>query len=308
MGTVHRLISDRGRQAALDFGHDRGEVAAAQAYMADEDTGIGFLYSGWCQAALPHRRLPDADGWQIKSEHTTLIVEPGMRPGDAGKPIPVGVPYGSRARLILIFLQSQAIRSRSREIELGGSLRSWLGRLGIPAGGPNVRAVKEQSERLALCRLTLRVKSAGATGLMNQSIVDSALFLDEPEDGSIARSQFTEKVTLSAGFYEQLQRHPVPLEEAAIRAVSNNSQALDAYAWLAYRLHSLTSPKAVTWRALMGQFGAGFARLDNFRARFLPNLKLALAVYPEARVDITDKGVVLHPSKPPVAKSLVRLA
>ena len=229
-----------------------------------------------------------------------------MRPGNAGKPIPVGVPYGSRARLILIFLQSEAIRSRSREIELGGSLRSWLGRLGIPAGGPNVHAVREQSERLALCRLTFRVKSAGTTGLLNQSIVDTALFLDEPEDTITPRSQFTERVTLSEGFFQQLQRHPVPLEEAAVRAVSNNSQALDAYAWLAYRLHSLHAPKPVTWKALMSQFGAGFRRLDNFKMRFLPNLKLALAVYPEARVDMTDKGVVLHPSRPPVAKALSR--
>jgi hypothetical protein len=51
--------------------------------MADEESGIGFLYSGWCQTALPHRRLPDADGWQIETERTMLIVEPGMRPGTA---------------------------------------------------------------------------------------------------------------------------------------------------------------------------------------------------------------------------------
>jgi hypothetical protein len=58
----------------------------------------------------------------------------------------------------------------------------------------------------------------------------------------------------------------------------------------------------------MSQFGAGFGRLDNFRMRFLPNLKLALAVYPEARVEVSDKGLVLHPSRPPVSKekALVR--
>jgi hypothetical protein len=134
--------------------------------------------------------------------------------------------------------------------------------------------------------------------------VDTALFLDEPDDTRLGkrRPQFIERVTLSAGFFDQLQRHPVPLEEAAIKAVSNNSQALDAYAWLAYRLHSLTAPKPVPWRALMSQFGAGFGRLDNFRMRFLPNLKLALAVYPEARVEVGDKGLVLHPSRPPVSK------
>jgi hypothetical protein len=304
MGTVHQLINDGGRQGALNFGVERTEVEAAITYMADEEGGIGFLYSGWCQTALPHRRLPDTDGWQIETERTTLIVEPGMRPGTAGKPVSVGVPYGSRARLILIFLQSEAIRTRSREIELGGSLRTWLTRLGIPQGGSSIAVVRDQAERLSLCRLTFRVRAAGATGLLNQSIVDTALFLDEPNDARLGkrRPQFTERVTLSAGFFEQLQRHPVPLEEAAIRAVSNNSQALDAYAWLAYRLHSLTGPKPVHWRALMSQFGAGFGRLDNFRMRFLPNLKLALAVYPEAKVEVSDKGLVLHPSRPPVSK------
>lgn len=300
MGTVHQLLEARGKQGALELGSlERREVEAAAAYMADEDSNVGFLYSGWCQAALPHRKLPDAEGWQIQSERTTLIVEPGMRPGAAGRPEPVGVPYGSRARLILIYLQSEAIRTKSREVELGGSLRAWLHRLGIPQGGKSIAAVREQAERLSLCRLTFRVQSGGTVGLVNQSIVDSALFLD----GQDARqpSLFLEKAKLSEGFYAQLQKHPVPLEEAAIRAVSNNSQALDIYAWLAYRLHSLNEPRPITWRALRPQFGAGFGRLDNFRARFLDNLKLALAVYPAARVEVDENGLVLHPSRPPIA-------
>jgi hypothetical protein len=300
MGTVHQLLEAKGKQGALALGRERQEIEAASAYMSDEDAAIGFLYSGWCQAALPHRRLPDSEGWQIQSERTTLIVEPGMRPGLAGRPEPVGVPYGSRARLILIFLQSEAIRTKSREIELGGSLRAWLHRLGIPQGGSSIATVREQAERLSLCRLTFRVQSGNAMGLVNQSIVDTALFLDERPDGQ--GSLFMEKAKLSEGFYTQLQRHPVPLEESAIRAVSNNSQALDIYAWLAYRLHSLPSPRPVSWRALRPQFGASFGRLDNFRARFLANLKLAMAVYPFARVDVTDAGLVLHPSRPPVAK------
>ena len=300
MGTVHRLLEAKGKQGTLELGNlERQEVEAAAAYMADEDASVGFLYSGWCQAALPHRRLPDAEGWQIQSERITLVVEPGMRPGAAGRPEPVGVPYGSRARLILIYLQSEAIRTKSREVELGSSLRAWLQRLNIPQGGKSISAVREQAERLSLCRLTFRVQSGGSVGLLNQSIVDSALFLDGHDKGK--PSMFLEKAKLSEGFYAQLQRHPVPLEEAAIRAVSNNSQALDIYAWLAYRLHSLNGPRPVTWRALRPQFGAGFGRLDNFRTRFLDNLKLALAVYPAARVGVDEKGLVLHPSRPPVA-------
>jgi hypothetical protein len=75
--------------------------------MADEDSGIGCIYSGLCQAALPHKRLPNTEAWQVKSDHITLVVEPGNRPGSGEKPEPIGVPYGSRARLIMLYLQSE---------------------------------------------------------------------------------------------------------------------------------------------------------------------------------------------------------
>jgi hypothetical protein len=301
MGTVHKLLEERGKQASLQLGSlSRREIEAAAAYMADEDSGIGFLYSGWCQAALPHRRLSDHEGWQIRGERVTMVVEPGMRPTADGKPTPIGVPYGSRARLIMLYLQSEAIRTGSREIELGRSLRGWLARLGIPVGGKSVEAVREQAERISRCRLTFQVRAGITTGLVNQSIMDSAIFLDLADDQRQG-SLFVERARLSEGFFEQLTRHPVPLEEAAIRAVNNNSMALDIYAWLAYRLHSLPAARDISWIALKPQFGAGFSRMDNFRSTFLENLRLALAVYPAAHVAVEDAGLTLHPSRPPVS-------
>lgn len=308
MGTVHKLLEEKGKQGVLQLGMlDRREVEAASSYMTDEDVGIGFLYSGWCQAALPHRRLPDDEIWQIRGERLVLLVEPGVRVMAAGKPIPVGVPYGSRARLILLYLQSEALRTGNREVELGGSLRAWLTRLGIPAGGKSFASVRDQAERLARCRLSFHVSTGNSAGLVNQNIVDSAIFLDTDDNARGAR--FVERARLSEGFFEQLKRHPVPLEEGAVRAVSNNSMALDAYAWLAYRLHSLSGPRPVSWRALRSQFGAGFARSDNFKTHFSLSLRLALAVYPAARVDVGEQGIVLHPSRPPVSpkeKSAIR--
>lgn len=299
MGTVHDILEAKGKQQALLSGFDRREIEAAATYMADEDAGIGFLYSGWCQAALPHRRLADSQGWQVSGERVVLIVEPGMRSGPAGKPVHIGVPYGSRARLIMLYLQSEALRTGSREIELGKSLRDWLTRLGIPVGGKSVEAVREQAERISRCKLSFEVKAGISKGLMNQTIVDTAIFLDL--DNETQGSLFVERARLSEGFFEQLKRHPVPLEEPAIRAVNNNSMALDLYAWLAYRLHALKGPTPVSWRALKPQFGMGFGRMDNFRARFLDNLKLAMAVYPTARVGVEDAGLILHPSRPPVS-------
>jgi Plasmid encoded RepA protein len=300
MGDLHHRLTERGKAATLEAALDRSEVEAAAAYLADEDSGIGFLYSGWCQAALPHRKLPDDQAWQVKGERITLIVEPGSRPGPGNAPVPVGVPYGSRARLILLYLQSEALRTGSREVELGRSLRAWLARMGISVGGKSVAGVREQAERISRCRLTFHVASGGRTGLLNQNIVDTAIFLDEGGSGGQG-SLFVETARLSETFFEQLCRHPVPLEEAAIRAVNNNSMALDLYAWLAYRLHVLPSPLSIGWMALSAQFGAGFGRARDFRQTFIANLRLALAVYPAARVDIGESGLILHPSRAPVA-------
>jgi hypothetical protein len=300
MGQVHDFLEARGKAEALKSAEfERREIEAASAYMADEESGIGFLYSGWCQAALPHKRLPDNKGWQIKTDRVTLIVEPGMRPGLREDPEFIGVPFGSRARLIMLYLQSEALRTGSQEVQLGRSLRAWLARMGISVGGKSVVAVREQAERISRCRLSFHLHSGNSAGMFQQNIVDKAFFLQD-DDGSQG-SLFVETAKLSAAFFEQLQRHPVPVEDAAIRAVNNNSMALDLYAWLAYRLHSLPCARPVSWRALKGQFGNGFVRVDNFKAKLLDNLKLAMAVYPAARVDLEDKGLILHPSRPPVA-------
>ena len=116
-----------------------------------------------------------------------------------------------------------------------------------------------------------------------------------------------ETAKLSEGLFDALKKHPIPLEEAAIKALANNSAALDCYIWLAYRLHSLTAPRLVTWQALKAQHGSGFKELYHFKSKFPGVLQLALAVYPGANVEITDAGVIIKPSRPPVAPRLVAI-
>lgn len=301
MGTVHSLLEANGKQAALAAGLARDVVEAASSYMSDEDSGLGFAFSGWAQAALPHRKLADDQPWQLASERVTLVIEPGRRPSGAGRLDHVGVPFGAHARLIMLFLQTEALRTSCREVELGGSLRQWLGRMGVPIGGTAARSVRDQAERISRCRMTFHIgATGGASGLVNQAIVDRALFLDVGVGRPQGRLSL-ETAKLSEGFFEQLQKHPVPIEEAAIRALANNSAAMDCYIWLAYRLHSLSAAKLVTWQALKAQFGAGFKELYHFKNRWPAALELALAVYPAARLEFVEQGVVLRPSRPPIA-------
>ena len=83
--------------------------------------------------------------------------------------------------------------------------------------------------------------------------------------------------------------------------------SLDIYVWLAWRLHSLTKPTPISWAAIFAQFGAGYTKVSHFKPRFMEALAAALAAYPQARVDISEAGVSLHPSRPPIARLTMNL-
>jgi hypothetical protein len=56
--------------------------------------------------------------------------------------------------------------------------------------------------------------------LINQSLLDTTVFVD---DDSSQGALFIETAKLSELFFEQLKRHPVPLDENAIKLIANNS-------------------------------------------------------------------------------------
>jgi Plasmid encoded RepA protein len=170
-------------------------------------------------------------------------------------------------------------------------------------GGKTGRLEREQAERTSRCRLTFHGARRGATILVNQNIVDVAVFVEGADDTGQG-SLFVETARLRETFFQQLRQHAVPLDEAAIRSIHNSSMALDVYCRLAYRLHSLSADKPISWTALAGQFGAGIKLRKHFKAAFNESLGLALAVYRDARVDVTPTGLILKPSPPPVKKLL----
>ena len=85
--------------------------------------------------------------------------------------------------------------------------------------------------------------------------------------------------------------------------------ALDVYVWLAQRLYRVQpgKPQFVDWASLYGQFGQGFARVRDFRRRFLHTLGQVGAAYPAAKMAADDRGLTLEHSPPPVAPKQTRL-
>lgn len=300
MAEVHQLIVRYGveqarRQATSK--HERALVEAAYQVLSEDAERMGFTYSGFALTSLPHKPQ-EATVWRREGHNLTLVLQAGVDRAGAT----LGLPYGSYARFILLFLQSEAIRSKSREIELGRSMRTWLGTMGLAIGGKTYRLVNEQARRISCCRLTFFADKTGREirsqgGFVKTAITMSSVLDEDPAQSSL----WQDKVLLDEDFYRALREHPVPLSESALRAIGPRSMVIDVYIWLAYRLHALRREVEVGWPALYAQFGAGYKHIRQFRAQFIEALQLALAAYPDADVSLGDRGVVLRQSRPAIA-------
>jgi hypothetical protein len=305
MGTVHQLIERHGAtqaKAMAETATERAAIDAAAQIMAEEESRLGITHAGFAMTSLPHKRL-DGPLWRRVGGATTLMVESGR---DADGTF-VGVPYGSMARLILLYLQTEAIRTNSPEVDLGRSMNSWIGRMSVSVGGRTYQLVREQARRISACRLTFLTTASGAEQRMNGAFVRGAISLAGVQTEGRQASLWEERVRLDEGFWASLREPPVPVREEAIFAIGTRSMAMDVYIWLAYRLHALTRPTPITWAAVQGQFAGGYKDARFMRPVFLDALQLALAVYPEARVEVDVKrGVTLYPSPPAVPRQIAR--
>jgi len=155
--------------------------------------------------SLPHKRIEEPL-WRRQGHRTTLLVESG-RTGKGGW---IGVPYGSMARLILLYLQTEAVRTGNPEVELGRSMHAWLSRMGISAGGKNYKLVGEQARRISACRLTFLTEIPGAELRQNGAFVQNAITLTSAADQR-QRALWQDRVRLDEGFWKSLREHPVPV-------------------------------------------------------------------------------------------------
>jgi hypothetical protein len=304
MSAVHQLLLSHGLDGARAMAATKAErhaIEAAAAVLAEEESRLGITHAGFAMTSLPHKRIAEVL-WRRDGHRTTLLVESGRnRNGEI-----IGVPYGSIARLILLYLQTEAIRTNSPEVELGRSMKSWMERMSLTTGGKTYQLVTEQARRISSCRLTFFTdRESGAESRHNGAFVQDAISLSGVMDDN-QPTLWQDRIRLDDGFWRSLRDHPVPVREEAIKAIGTRSLAIDVYIWLAYRLHALPKTTSISWPAIHGQFGAGFRLVRQIKPTFLDALAIALAVYPEAHVDVEKEGVTLHPSAPAVPRADAR--
>ncbi|MEM9128565.1 MAG: replication protein RepA [Pseudomonadota bacterium] len=93
-----------------------------------------FLHSVLCQVGLP-RKATSERVFERNNGKAGILIEAG-RLYKAGKYHELPLPHGVKPRLAIIHISSEAVRAKSREIDIGESIRELLVRLNLPTNGP----------------------------------------------------------------------------------------------------------------------------------------------------------------------------
>jgi hypothetical protein len=158
-----------------------------------------------------------------------LIIDPGML--DVGGVVQrFGVPYGVTGRLILLYLQKQALVGRSWEIELGATMYEWMKRLGVGLGGKDYKHVREQMFRISAYSLRFLWGGQDETGQTmsgwkKDSIIEEGILMIGRDGDERQPVLWREHIVLSATFFEALRERPVPIDLNAVRAINYSSRA-----------------------------------------------------------------------------------
>ena len=281
-------------------GGQPGLLELCETVLLDQGMPVSMPFALLCITSLPHREVPLDQPWVHQFPRCSVAVEPGLihvqEPQGTTTRIRLGIPYGPRARILMLYFWREVRRTGQREIERAVSFRQYLGCLGLSAGGKTYHGLREQAERLVGCSLLFSFRYPHISGIYEEKIIDGGVIVRNAVSGR----QCYETMVLGQRLYESLRDEPVPIDDGAITRIANQSFALDLYCWLAVLLPGLQGDVLFPWASLHACFGTGYAQLRHFKPRMLEALQTVRAVYSRARLRVDDEaGVTLQPSPPP---------
>ena len=222
------------------------------------------------------------------------------------------LPYGNLPRLLMAWLSTEAVKTGSRVIVLGDSLSKFMRELGIyNSGGKPQTRLRNQMKRLFGCTVSMIYKDEHGEQFISSLIAESGEFWwneRKPDQPSLWNS----KIELSEKFFNEIIRHPVPLDMNTLTALKRCSLGLDLYLWLVYRTFPLRAVQQITWKQMYRQFGLHPSKASdkktvlNFRVKILRELKKIKLAWPELNYSTAPGVLILLPSVPaitPVAAS-----
>ena len=267
---------------------------------SEVDADLGFMARLTALCALPRINPGNRREYKRVNGPYRLYMQAGPE---------TKLPFGNLPRLLLAWVCTEAVRTQSRELVLGSSLAKFMQKLGINSDSGGSRGdrtrLRNQMKRLFNASVRLIYEDEHGEASLNSLVADRTEFWwNELKPNE--RSLWDSKIRLGENFFNEIIRHPMPIDMNTLKALKRCALGLDLYLWLSYRTFTLKRPLRLSWRQLYCQFGVDPAKANNkfavrsFREKALRELKKIKLAWPSLNYS-TAKGVlILSPSPPAI--------
>jgi|LNFM01.2.fsa_nt_gb hypothetical protein len=269
-----------------------------------------FMARQLVQATLPHKNPGNVPAWSRTNGNLTLTIRPGW---DEKKQKIIGYPYGTIPRLLLFWITTEAIRTKSPRIELGDSLSRFMEALGLDPKGTGKRSdskrLKEQMVRLSRSTISFSQSSTQSYSWLDMQVAPKGMvWWNEKQPNQ--RTLWQNWIQLGDDFFKAISSSPVPVDMRILKALKRSPLALDLYAWAtytAYQTQKTGKSRSLSWEILHEQFGAEYKDTKEFSRKAWNALLKVQAVYPELNVERVRGGILVLPSKPSITIKLKKI-
>ena len=267
---------------------------------SEADPDLGFMARLTALCALPRINPGNRREYKRVNGPYRLYMQAGPE---------TKLPFGNLPRLLLAWVCTEAVRTQSRELVLGSSLAKFMQKLGINSDSGGSRGdrtrLRNQMKRLFNASVRLIYEDEHGEASLNSLVADRTEFWWNERKPN-ERSLWDSKIRLGENFFNEIIRHPMPIDMNTLKALKRCALGLDLYLWLSYRTFTLKRPLRLSWRQLYCQFGVDPAKANNkfavrsFREKALRELKKIKLAWPSLNYS-TAKGVlILSPSPPAI--------
>ena len=266
----------------------------------ESDPDLGFMARLMALCALPRTSPGRRKEYVRRNGPYTLVMTAGYNNR---------LPYGNLPRLLLAWVSTEAVRTRSRTLVLGRSLSEFMRKVGVfDDGGAMRRRMRSQIDRLFGCQIELIEERRDVKRFIASRIADRGEFWWDVKRPH-APVLWDSKIELGEKFFQEIIRRPVPLDMNVLRSLKRSTLGLDLYMWLTYRTFTLKKVTAIPWRDLYRQFGVDPSKADdkltvnNFRKKSLRELKKIKTAWDGLRYGTARGVLIVMPSVPSIPSS-----
>ncbi len=299
---TEKLSASLGRRCGLTFMVDpercptpppQGALVTEAAEMeveAARDAGeIAYYARIMAQVGLPYKSQAGTEFVRVNGNLTVSFTAPSA----------VGLPYGMIPRLLLCWLSTEAVTSKSRELALGHTLSEFLDQLQLGRRGGaqgDITRLRKQMTSLFGSTVTAIYSLPGETGIRPIPVAEEVFLWWDPLRPA-APVFWNSKILLSEPFFRAVVERPIPVSLPVLQKLRQAPMALDLYVWLSHRLFYLKAPTTIPVELLQAQFGgAATASLRQFRAQLKENLARVTTAWPDLKAGVSREGLHLRPS------------